>query len=147
MGGIKAGIDYYHSRNQFVAINASYSGTILQAEQFFDTTRFPITTTRFYSASVSISNNYKIKRLLLGYGISYSKYTHYTYYTYGYNIEASKTYKSTNNVIGLVIPIYYQITNHFFVGLEYKPSIWRISSSNPVDYEHVINFEFGWKIF
>ncbi len=144
--GITLGLDYYYSAKQF--INLSVSGV----SDFFLPVPAAIDMSGYYelmsSSYLSISNNYRIKNFLIGYGLSYSKNTwDLRYYEWGQTEPPTREpVMKSNNAFGFVFPIYYMFGEHFFAGVVYRPSIFRLSTTNPFYYEHLLSIDFGWKI-
>lgn len=52
----------------------------------------------------------------------------------------------SNKAIGFIFPAYYMPADHFFIGIVYRPTLFRFSTENPFRYEHLISIDFGWKI-
>lgn len=144
--GLTLGLDYYHSSKQF--INLSVSGV----SDFFLPFPAAVDLSGYYelmsSAYVSVSNNHKINNFLIGYGLSYVRNTwDLRYYQWGQTEPITREpVKKSNNAIGFVFPAYYMPTEHFFVGVAYRPTLFRLSTENPFKYEHLISIDFGWKI-
>jgi hypothetical protein len=51
-----------------------------------------------------------------------------------------------NTMLGLTLNTYYRFTEHFYLGLIYRPS-FRDLSNNKMKYEHSISLDFMWKIY
>lgn len=144
--GLSVGLDYYHSAKQF--INLSATGVM----DFFLPVPAAVDMSGYYeimnSAFISVSNNHKIKNFTLGYGLSYSRNRWMLNYSEWGDPEplTREPVEKFNNAIGFVFPAYYMPTEHFFIGLVYRPTFFRLSTENPFQYEHLISIDFGWKI-
>lgn len=142
--GVSIGLDYYHSKDQYV--NFSASGVM----DFFA----PAGAVDIWgeyelmsSTYLSLSNNHKIKRFSLGYGLSYAKNT-WDFKNYGRDETAPtrEPVKKTNNALGLIFSSYFQATPHFYIGVIYRPTYLRPSITPVFKYEHLISIDFAWKI-
>lgn len=144
--GVTLGLDYYYSSKQF--INLSVSGV----SDFFLPFPAAVDISGYYelmsSAYVSVSNNRRINKFLIGYGLSYVKNIwDLRYYYWGEREPMTREpIVKSNNAIGFVFPAYYMPNEHFFVGVVYRPTLLRLSTENPFKYEHLISIDFGWKI-
>lgn len=144
--GLAIGLDYYHSESQF--INLGVSGVT----DFFVPVPGSIDIRGEYellsSRYISFSNNHRIKRFTIGYGLSYSRNT-WDYKNYG-SIDSitpkREPVKKSNYSFGLVFPAYFQLGDHFNIGIIYRPSFYRPGSSPKFLYEHLISMDFAWKI-
>lgn len=144
--GFTLGLDYYHSPRQFVSISASaVSDFFLPVPAAVDMSgEYELMT----SGYVALSNNHRIHRFSLGYGISLARNGWGLYYE-DWGDPAPSTREPvilSNNALGLIFPVSYQMGEHFFVGTVYRPTLFRLSSVSPVKYEHLISLELGWRI-
>ncbi|MDP4290562.1 MAG: hypothetical protein Q8908_05735 [Bacteroidota bacterium] len=145
--GIAVGIDYYHSKHQFLNLTGS------AVTDFF----IPVPAAVDYrglnqvmaSSYISLSNNHKIRNFSVGYGISFSNNI-WGLRKFGIDtvsLSAENTpRRRTNNALGFVFPFYYQFGHNFYGGIIYRPTIFRFSKTTPFAYEHLISIDFGWKI-
>lgn len=141
--GISTGLDYYHNKKQFLNLSASYTTDyafiITEPNDIYELG----SPERNYSSYLSLSNNHKIKRFLLGYGFSYSK----NKWVPGTGTKASNTTATQNhNALGLVFPAYYQLGRTFNIGIIYRPTFYRFTTTDQFQYEHLISLDFAWKI-
>ena len=149
--GIGIGLDYYHSDNQFLNLEAS--GAI----DFF----LPIPAAvdpsfedgaedrSLGSVHFTLSNNHKVKKFSFGYGIAYAIYfSNYSYYNYSETSELPPTYHLNTNhgAFGLIFPNYFFFTKNIGVGVVYRPTFFRPTLSDKFKYEHLISVEFATKI-
>ena len=143
--GISVGFDYFHSKNQYV--NLSFSAV----SDFFVPVPAAVDIVGEYelmsSAYLSLSNNYKIKRFSLGYGLSYVENT-WDLGNYGEDktVPTRESVKKTNNAFGLIFSSYFQATPHFYIGVIYRPTFLRLDIEPTFKYEHLISIDFAWKI-
>lgn len=142
--GISIGLDYFYRRNQY--LNISASGVMdLYAPMG------PIDIWGEYelmkSSYLSLSNNHKIKRFSLGYGLSYVENT-WDFRNYGGDetIPTREPVKKTNNALGFIFSSYFQATPHFYIGVIYRPTFLRLNIAPTFKYEHLISIDFAWKI-
>lgn len=144
--GISIGLDYYHCKDQF--INCSVAGV----SDFFVPFPAAIDISGEYelmsSRYLSISNNHKIKRFSVGYGLSYVRNTwDFRYYDWlDPEPPTREPIKKSNNAIGFIFSSYFQIGQNFNIGLVYRPTFVRPDSSPLFEYEHLISIDFAWKI-
>jgi len=143
--GLTLGLDYYHSAKQF--INLSATGVM----DFFLPVPAAVDMAGYYeimnSTYISVSNNHKIKNFTVGYGLSYAKNTwNLNYSDWGDEPLTVEPVSKSNNAIGFIFPAYYMPTEHFFIGVVYRPTLFRLSTENPFKYEHLISIDFGWKL-
>ena len=144
--GLTLGLDYYHSRNQF--INLSASGV----SDFFVPFPAAVDISGEYelmsSSYISLSNNHRYKRFLFGYGISYSKNTwDFRYYDrFDPPPPTREPVKKSHIALGLIFPAYFQMGEHFNIGLVYRPSFYRPNMTDKFKYEHLESIDFAWKI-
>lgn len=142
--GISLGLDYFYNRNQYVNISASGVMDFFAPAGAVDIWgEYELMS----SAYLSLSNNHKIKRFSLGYGLSYAKNT-WDFRNYGGDetVPTREPVKKTNNALGLVFSSYFQATPHFYIGVIYRPTFLRLDVVPAFKYEHLISIDFAWKI-
>ncbi len=142
--GLSAGLDYFHSPNQFVQLTGS--GII----DFI--IPFPASVTKggewenMRSSYISISNNHAIDRFSLGYGLSFSRNTWiFNDYDRFDPTHEDRSIKKSSNAIGFVFNSYFQTSKHFHVGAIYRPSFFRTNVHEVLRYEHIISLDLAWK--
>ncbi|MDD4972302.1 MAG: hypothetical protein PHT07_22975 [Paludibacter sp.] len=145
--GLTVGLDYYHSKNQFINISASAVTDIFLP--------FPAAVDpgegkqeSMYSTYLSLSNNYRYKRFTIGYGLSYSRNTwEFGYYgPYDHPLPTGYPVIKSHIAYGLIFPTYFQITKYFNIGVVYRPTFYRPNMTYKFKYEHLISIDFAWKI-
>lgn len=144
--GLSLGLDYYHTRNQFIHAGVTVaSGFLWPVPGPFDLSgTFEFTRSKY----ISLSNNYRIKRFTLGYGFSYAKNTFEVRYYKRFDPPppTREPVKKSHHSIGLVFPAYYQTGPHSRIGIVYRPSFFRPDIPDKWMYEHFISLDFVWKI-
>lgn len=144
--GLTAGLDYYHSRNQFINLGITEivglfipvpAAITLEGELEQFSTRF-----------ISLSNNHRIRRLTLGYGLSFSRNTWNFRYFEGYEVPppTREPIKRSHTAFGLIFPAYFLLGEHFHLGVVYRPTFFRPENTHKFQYEHLISIDFAWKI-
>ena len=147
--GATIGVDYYHSKNQFIHLGVSgVSGgrtSILDSTALF----LKVKKVEFMSSEhISLSNNHKIKRFSIGYGLSYAKNT-WTYRKVWWFVifpAIEEEIVKSHNAFGFIFPTSFQIGDYFNIGVVYRPTFYRPNMPDKFLYEHLISFDFGWKI-
>ena len=144
--GVAIGLDYYHSKNQFINLGAS--GVM----DFFLPIPAAVDLSGEHKAAnsvyVSLSNNYKIGRFSIGYGLSYGRNTWSFSYIDRFDPPPPTRDPVTKNynTFGLVFPTYFQLGEHFNIGVVYRPTFYRPNLIDKFSYEHLISIDFAWKI-
>ncbi len=143
--GFSMGMDYYHSRNQYVSLTASGATDV-----FF----FPLLEMIFgesevmYSSFLALSNNHKFKRISAGYGLAYGINTWQR--VYGLTLYSSSAsiepVLKEHQVMGFIFPCYYQLGDHMNLGIIYRPTMLRFDSKPTLAYEHLVSVDVAWKI-
>ena len=100
--------------------------------------------------NVSITDNFHINRFQLGYGVNFARNTKRThgYWKGGWGYEESvwiPRRRNTNNMLGMALSAHYRLTNHFHIGVIYRPSFIELSRIRPM-YEHSISIDFMWRL-
>jgi len=137
--GITFGLDYYHSKKQYIHIGFScVSGGSSRKNPGIE---------HMNSIDFSLSNNHKIRRFSVGYGLSYARntwnYSRWGWFLFPFIIE---DVSKSHNTFGLIFPNYYQIGEYFNFGVVYRPTFYRPNLPDKFIYEHLISIDFAWKI-
>jgi hypothetical protein len=143
--GISAGLDYYHSRKQFLNLSVAVpSGCPIPVPAPLD---YSGEYERTHAIYVSLSNNHHIGRFTAGYGLQYS----YDTWILGYSKRfspppptrepATKSYPS----VGAIASVYFHTGPRFKVGAIYRPSVYSFGDVDAFNYQHLISIDFGWK--
>jgi len=144
--GLAIGVDYYHSTNQF--LNLGVSGVM----DFF--IPFPAAVDLsgehelMSSWYLGLSNNHKFGRFSVGYGLSFGRNTwDFRYYDRWDPPPPTRDPVTKRHYsLGLIFPTYFQMGEHFNIGVVYRPTFFRPSLTNKFAYEHLISVDFAWKI-
>lgn len=144
--GLTIGLDYYHSKNQFVNIGISgVSDFFVPVPAAVDIGgEYELMSSRY----ISISNNHKLRRFTIGYGLSYARNTwDFRYYDRFDPLPPTREpVKKSSNAFGLIFPTYFQVGEHFHIGVVYRPTFYRPTMIDKFKYEHLISIDFAWKI-
>ncbi len=143
MGGSML-LEYYYRKTKY--LNGSFS--------FVQTRQSPfIYYSSLYDASkvytLSLSDNFKWRRMHVGYGLHVShlvwelKYNPYYHFLDGGPSEQRRKEQVT---FGFVARATYQITPRFFMGVEYVPSVFSVQPDTRAKYQSVFSFNMAWKI-
>lgn len=144
-GGISTGVEYFYS-------NKNYLATRFRATTPFITpVPLPVESfgeyERMYSLSFDLTNNHKLNRFSLGYGLNYEQNTWIKDYEDEENESIPEPIiRKTNKSLGLTLNGYYQISAFLFMGLNYNQSLLSVSSSAKNLNEHIISLDFVFKI-
>ena len=144
--GISLGLDYYHSNNEFISLS------ITGASDFF--VPFPAAVDisgeyeQMSSGYLSLSNNHRISRLTIGYGVSYGRNAWEFIYIPRFNPPppSRDPVKKAHNALGLIFPATFQAGRNFNIGFVYRPTFYRPELTKTFYYEHLMSLGFVWKI-
>lgn len=144
--GLTIGLDYYYSKNRF--INLGISGV----SDFFIPFPAAVDLSGEYelmsSRYISLSNNKRLKRFTIGYGLSYARNT-WDFRYYGRFDPPPPTrdpIKKSSYALGLIFPTYFQVGEYFNIGVVYRPTFYRMNIADKFKYEHLLSIDFAWKI-
>ena len=144
--GVSGGFEYYYETNKFLSVNASaVRDVITLAHGYYEDYN---QSERMTAVAFGFTNNYKVKRFIFGYGVSYSKNTWYSFNERHEKFLTSfpKDIWKSNKTLGLIANSYFQFGREFCVGIIYKPSLYRLNNSSGFQYEHVVSLDFQWKV-
>lgn len=135
--GISTGLDYYHSKSQYLSLTGSAAMDLMLP--------FPAPIDYFspheqmYSTYLSLTNNHKIGRFSLGYGLAYgNNLWRFEDRSVGYFERKSNTF------LGFSAPVYCRIGRTFHLGFIYRPSFLNLNT-NKFQYEHLMSIDLAWK--
>jgi len=144
--GIGAGLDYYHSENQFLNV---------RGDALIDFP-FPVPVSlnvggeseHMTSITASLSNNHRIRRFTIGYGLSYARNTwqHRIYEDEPIHPPVKESISKTHDTLGLIFPVYFRVNNIFNIGVVYHPTFFRPNMTDKFSYEHLMSIDFAFKI-
>jgi hypothetical protein len=104
--------------------------------------------------NVSLTDNFHIRRFRLGYGLNFASNTwdiHGHWYREYWEREPDEepvwipNRTRTNNMLDLALSAHYRFTNHFHLGVIYRPSFLNLSRPRLM-YEHTISIDLMWRI-
>jgi hypothetical protein len=144
--GVTLGLDYFYNNKQFLNLSASAVSDFL----------FPIPAAidisgeyeLMSSTYFSLSNNHKLNRFSVGYGISFARNTWDFKYIDRFDPPppTREPVKKRWDSFGLLFSSYYQIGRRFNFGVVYRPTFIRPKTADIFKYEHLISIDFAWKI-
>ena len=115
VGGVTYGLDYYHSKKQFINLGI----TELFGGLTFKNSELEVLTSKY----ISFSNNHKIGRFSTGYGLSCAKNTWWFGRLGWFYIPIAECVES-HYTFGLIFPNYFQLSEHLNIGIVYKPGLF-----------------------
>ena len=139
IGGITIGLDYYHSKKQYIHLGFSgLSGGSSLKNSELET---------LSSNYLAVSNNHKIGRFAIGYGLSFAKNTWEKYsISPWFFFVPIKIFEKSHYTLGIMFPSYFQLGEYFNIGVVYRPTFYRPNMANKFVYEHLISIDFALKI-
>lgn len=144
--GSSFGLDYYYAKNQFISLNLSLAFDLFvpvpAAVRILDTNE------RMDSEYISIINNYRVKRFVFGYGVSFVKniWARSYYNNFSSQFPVIESVGKTSNALGMIFPVYLQVGHNFHIGIIYRPTFYRQNLVDAFKYEHLISLDLAWKI-
>lgn len=143
--GIMAGAEYYYTPRKFVKFTAS------NAIDFLAPVPAPVSSDGDYESlrawNFALTNNYAIKRFVLGYGINYTAYTWRRISPdYGKDLLAPPPSKKNNHALGTTFSAHYQFTKTFLLGAVYNPTFYSVFPQSKFLYQHTISIELLFRI-
>jgi len=144
--GLSMGLEYFYKNNRYLSLSANaVSDFFLPVPAAVDNWgEYELMT----SSWISLTQNYKMNRFRLGYGINYSMNTWDLQYDEppgGIPPTRAPETKSTKS-LGLTFNVYHQVKRNFFIGLIYRPTLIRTFPAVEFKYEHLFSVDFGWRI-
>jgi hypothetical protein len=144
--GLSLGIDYCYAQNKF------FNLSVLGVSDFFVPVPAAVDIGGEYelmsSRYISFSNNHRINRFTIGYGLSYARNTwDFRYYErFDPPPPTREPIKRSHNSFGLVFPTYFQLSKNFHLGVIYRPTFFVPELTDKFKYEHLMSVDFAWKI-
>lgn len=144
--GISGGIEYFYKNDRYIGLTTN---AVMDNLAPFPA---PIDYSGAYetmsSVYLSLTDNFKFKRFIFGYGLNYSINNWELKYG-GYHFDPSQQtripVRKSSQSIGFTVNEYYQLGRHFFIGLIYRPSLIEIYPMTELKYEHLISLDLAWK--
>lgn len=143
--GASLGAEYYYKDNKYVKFTTAVSIDFLAPVPVpisYDGTNEFITAYNF-----TFTDNYKLNRFTLGYGLNYGIYKwrlDNTDFIFPSRIDVPRT--KINHGIGIATNAYFQISKVFFIGVLYNPTFVKTYPTTKFTYQHVISLDLQWKI-
>lgn len=143
--GFCIGLDYYHSKKQF--LNLSGSAVLDFFVPFPAPVHFEGVQEFRSSQYLSLTNNHKVNQFSLGYGLAFAQnnWRRTDFGSFDSAYISQPTLSKSNNALGLTFSTYIQTGQHFNLGIIYRPTFYRFNSPNSWQYEHLISIDFAWK--
>lgn len=144
--GAAIGVNYYYQTNKYLRLTAN------AATDFFVPVPAAVDISGEYelitSTYLSLTNNYRKKRLAYGYGINFSRNTwDLRYYDrFSPPPPTRDPVKKTSHSLGVTLNGYHLFSKYLFAGLIYRPTLFRFNTKPQFAYEHLISLEFGCQI-
>ncbi len=138
--GISIGADYYYKKNKYLSLTFSAFADKLKLTSYYDNP--PYDNERIFSQNISLTDNFKINRFSLGYGLNFSE--NGWQYVKSKEFESfyeTKYLKKYNYNLGFVFTCYYQLFKCFYVGLNYRPTILQTYPTTVFKYNHVFGLD------
>ncbi|KAA6301792.1 MAG: hypothetical protein EZS26_002101 [Candidatus Ordinivivax streblomastigis] len=167
--GIGAGFEYYYANNKALQLRADviHMGSLFPYGYWFDyfsdwenseDWTGQKTVNRSNTYNFSLTNTWQNRRFTIGCGINYAlnEWNERLYHwsnqweekleNYIQQLDNEELRSQKNHSLGFVFNTYYRLTNHFYVGVIYRPSVYCFSPSPQFRYEHIISVDLAWKI-
>lgn len=138
--GISIGADYYYKKNKFLSLTFSALSDKLKLTSYYD--ELPYDNQRIFSQNISLTDNFKINRFSLGYGLNFSE--NGWQYVKSKEFETlfeTKYIKKYNYNLGFAFNGYYQVFKCFYVGMNYRPTIFQVFPTKKLLYQHVLGMD------
>lgn len=148
--GIGAGLEYYYSRN--ISLSLKWNATMTFLAPVPAPVDYESNHTHSQGMDLSFMQNHHIKFLSVGYGVCVARNS-WTYRTEGYEDTESSgcefgdvDLSCERYSVGTPLHIYGYFSKIFGIGLNYRPTFYRIGSPKPWKYEHLISVDFQFRI-
>lgn len=139
--GVSGGLEYFYEPKKYIGLK------YITAIDFF----VPVPaspggeiTESMSTSSLELTDNYKLGRFNLGYGINYS--TNKWYFTDEIDTGNEMNIMRKNTSIGITANTYFKLRRSFYIGIIYRPTFYRIKPTTHFKYEHLISLDLAWKI-
>ncbi|MEM6846253.1 MAG: hypothetical protein AAF632_28840 [Bacteroidota bacterium] len=144
--GISLGLDQYHSPQQYLNLTVG-AVTDFDAPILMPYERIGEEESMF-SVYFNVSNNHRVSRFHLGYGLSYAINTWQLRYHDRFNAPppTREPATKTSHALGAVVPAYVQLGEQFMIGVVYRPTFLRLNTNPMLAYEHLISLDFVWRV-
>lgn len=143
--GASLGAEYYYKENKYAKFTAAASINFIAPVPAPASYDGP---TEFASAyNFTLTDNYKLSRFTVGYGLNYGIYKwrlDNTDFIFPSRIDVPRT--KINHGIGIATNAYFQVSKTFFIGVLYNPTFVKTYPATEFTYQHVISLDLQWKI-
>ena len=140
--GISTGLEYFYKDNKYLGLK--FAG----ATDFFVPIPAAVTLSEerenLRTAYVELTDNFKIGRLNIGYGLNYA--INEWQFIDETDLNNTIEFEKRNLSFGITTNTYFQFSKLFFVGVIYRPTFYRIEPKTDFKYEHLISLDFAVKI-
>ena len=143
--GITAGMDYFYKKNKFVSFTvAGFTNKFGfnrydYLDEFYEYERLSAT-------NFSLTDNFKINRFSLGYGLNFSENNWYFEDRLDIDDFIVRTKKERfNQNLGFVFTGYFKVYKCIHIGVNYRPTILQVDPSTKFLYQHIFGFDFQFK--
>jgi hypothetical protein len=141
--GISTGLNYYYTNEKY--FNISLSAMVNMDELLPVATDYTGIHERYISTAIDFTNNHKLNRVHLGYGLSYMRNS-WRVIDFSVKPIASVLESKRNFALGVTMNIHYQFTKEFYVGFIYRPSLFRLNSRPEFYYEHTFSLDLSFRV-
>jgi len=144
--GFSCGLEYYYKENKYLSLTGNaVTGFFVPMGAVDIKGEYEQMSTLY----LSLTDNYKIKRYHLGYGLNYS--VNYWELKYGYAfqdtvVQTRAPLRKINQSIGITLSGYFQFGKVFYLGLIYRPTFLNTAPVVEFKYQHLISVDFMWKL-
>ncbi|WP_455584875.1 hypothetical protein [Bacteroides sp.] len=148
--GIALGLEYYYGQNTSLLLK--WNATMAFLAPVPAPVDYESNHTHCQGMDLNLMQNHYIKFLSIGYGICVTRNS-WNYHTEGYDVTEPSDCNFGNidlsyqkYAIGTPLHIYGSFSKLFGIGLNYRPTFYRINSPKPWKYEHLISIDFQFRI-
>ena len=141
--GIGLGMEYFYKNNKSVRLRGDVITNFILP---FLPIPVPMFQNLCEAFNINLTDNFHFGRFQMGYGLNFARNSWIRLEHYDYSLrETVPEQRSANNMLGLALNTHYRFTNHFHLGLIYRPSFFELSNFNRM-YEHTISLDLLWKV-
>lgn len=142
--GLTLGAEYFYKENRFIKFTA---GSTIDFEA---PVPVPIDSDGAYESvnatNFTLTNNYKLERFTLGYGLNYAIYTwRLINHEYEFPDNDPKPRTKNSHSYGLSFNGYHQFSKTFFLGVVYNPTFVNSFPVTQFKYQHTISLDLVFK--
>jgi hypothetical protein len=143
--GFGAGIDYYHTQNQYINVSGNVVLDYKLPKRKYTWTDAGEEKSSTYQ--LNVSNNHKINRLSLGYGLAYAtNIWEFVENPFERPLSMRNAKRKKYDVLGMLFSSYYQTGQVVNIGASYRPTFLRFNAEKSFQYEHLITFDIVFKL-